>query len=129
VKWLVAAIAPAALAACSVGSDPATRLAADIEDGAGRLGSADGATLTVAHATPSKAGQCEGPYKVQLDRVGALIIWCYDSAGATVSSHSTSTHARSVDTRETFIVEKGVGETLSVQLERQRGHAVVVDVT
>lgn len=116
------------LAACGFATDPATRLAADLEAGADRLRTENGATDSVHHATPSRAGQCEGPYKLQLDKVGAMIIWCKDAAGKTVSSHSTSSHARYVDTPRSWIVDKGAGETLIIDLERRGGRAVITNV-
>ena len=121
----VTAAAMLAFAACGVATDPATRLAADLEDGADRLRPDDGATDSVHHATPSQAGQCAGPYKVQIDEVGAIVMWCYDASGNTVSSHSTSSHNRAVDTSGTWIVDKGAGETLIVDLERRGGRAVI----
>lgn len=117
-----------ALAACGFATDPATRLAADLEDAANELSTQDGATGSLHHATPSRAGECEGPYKVQLDEVGAMIVWCYDAAGNTVSSHSTSSHRGAVDTPRTWIVDKGAGETLIVDLERRGGRAVITNV-
>jgi hypothetical protein len=129
VKIRVAAIgAFLSLAACGFATDPATRLAADLEAGAGQLRPDNGATDSVHHATPSRAGQCDGPYRVQLDKVGAMIIWCYDAAGNTVSSHSTSSHSRAVDTPRTWIVDKGAGETLIVDLERRGDRAVITNV-
>ena len=116
------------LAACGFATDPATRLAADLEAGAGQLRPDNGATDSVHHATPSRAGQCDGPYRVQLDKVGAMIIWCKDAAGKAVSSHSTSSHARYVDTPRTWIVDKGAGETLIIDLERRGGRAAITDV-
>jgi hypothetical protein len=116
------------LAGCGFATDPATRLAADLEAGADRLRMDDGATDSVHHATPSYAGQCEGPYKVQLDEVGAMIVWCYDTAGVTVSSHSTTSHAPHVVTPRTYIVDKGAGETLIVDLERRDARAVIAGV-
>lgn len=109
-------------------TDPATRLAYDIERGASQLPHEDGARHTVEHRTPSKAGECEGPYTVQLDKVGALIIWCRDAAGATVSSHSTSYQSRFIDTPQTWILEKTAGTTLNIILERRGGRAVVIDL-
>jgi hypothetical protein len=85
---------------CDVATDPATRLAYDLEAGTGQLGREAGATYSVQHKQPSKSGECIGPYKVQLDKVGALIIWCNDATGHTVSSHGTSYHARFVETPE-----------------------------
>lgn len=110
-------------------TDAATRLAHDIEAGAGRVGRADGARYTLVHRVPSSAGECVGPYRVQLDKVGALIVWCKDTTGdKTVSSHSTSTHARFVDTPETRIVDKPANDPLVIDLERRGGRVVIVGV-
>jgi len=109
-------------------SDAATRLAYDMEAGASHLGTQDGAQYSIAHRTPSKSGECVGPYTVQLDKVGALIVWCKDAAGRTVSSHSTSYHARFVDAPQTHILEKPAGATLTIDIERRGGRAVVTDV-
>lgn len=117
-----------AAAGCDIATDPATRLASDIEAGADRLGNEDGANHTVHHATPSKSGECTGPYKVQLDQVGAMIIWCKDANGETVSSHSTSYHSKFVETPQTFLLDKNVGEALVIDLERRGSRAVVVEV-
>ena len=117
-----------AVAGCGIGTDAATRLAYDIEAGAGKLGGRSGATHSIRHHTPSKAGECTGPYKVQLDKVGALVIWCKDAAGRTVSSHSTSYHARFIDTPRTYILDKPAGATLIIDIERRNGRAVVADV-
>lgn len=117
----------AMLAACGIGTDAATRLAYDIEAGAGRLGSPAGSRYTITHATPSKAGECTGPYTVQLDKVGAIIVWCKDDTGRTVSSHSTAYHARFVDTPRTFYLEKPAGSPLVIELERRGGRAVMVE--
>jgi hypothetical protein len=113
---------------CDIGTDAATRLAFDIEAGAGRLGRQNGATYSIRHNTPSKAGECTGPYTVQVDKVGALVIWCKDASGRTVSSHSTSYHGRFVDTPRTYILEKPAGAPLTIDLERRNGRAVVIDV-
>ena len=118
----------AALTACDGFTDAATRLAYDLEAGAAGLGSANGTRYSVEHRTPSRTGECEGPYQVQLDRVGALIVWCKDAAGATVSSHSTTYHARYVDTPRTYILEKPAHSTLTIELERRGGRAVITGV-
>jgi hypothetical protein len=116
------------LAGCNYFTDAATRLAYDIEAGAGRIGRADGAKLTVEHRTPSKAGECAGNYTIQLDKVGAIIIWCKNKAGdKTESSHTTSHHRRFVDTPRTHLLEKNAGETLTIALERRNGRVVVAD--
>jgi len=118
----------AALLLAGCFTDAATRLAYDLEAGAGRVGPAEGATGSVAHRTPSKAGECENDYTVQLDKVGAIIVWCRDKAGTgTVSSHSTSYHARFVDTPRTYILEKKAGEALVIDLARHNGRVVVAD--
>lgn len=117
-----------ALVACDGFTDAATRLAYDIEAGAGRLGKEPDATYRIEHHTPSKAGECTGPYTVQLDKVGALIVWCKDAGGNTVSSHSTSYHSRFIDTPRTYILEKPAGSTLIIEIERLNHRAVVTDV-
>jgi hypothetical protein len=109
-------------------TDAATRLAYDIESGVERLSGENGATYSVEHRTPSRPGDCGGPYSVQLDKVGALIIWCKDAVGQTVSSHSTSYHSRFVDTPETYNLEKPAGTVLTIDIERRQGRAVIVDV-
>ena len=126
--WLLLLIFLTTVTGCDVDTDPATRLAFDLEAGAGRLGREAGATYTVQHNQPSKSGECIGPYKVQLDKVGAIIIWCNDASGHTVSSHSTSYHARFVETPQTYIVEKPAGTTLTIDLERRNDRAVITNV-
>jgi hypothetical protein len=122
---LTALVFLAATAGCDAFTDAATRIAYDIEAGAGRLGKEAGAKYSIQHKTPSKSGQCVGPYTVQLDKVGALVIWCKDETGKTVSSHSTSYHARFVDTPQTYILEKPAGSTLTIDIERRSSRAVV----
>lgn len=110
-------------------TDAATRLAYDIETSSQQVGNTDGARFTLAHRTPSKRGECEDGYKVQLDKVGAIIIWCKDKEGAqVVSSHSTSYHRRFVDTLQTTILEKKAGETLFIELERREGRIIIAEV-
>jgi hypothetical protein len=117
----------AAVAGCDAFTDPATRIAYDIEAGASHLGKEAGAKYGIQHHTPSKSGECVGPYTVQLDKVGALVIWCKDETGKTVSSHSTSYHARFVDTPQTYILQKPAGSTLKIEIERRGGRAVVTN--
>jgi hypothetical protein len=126
--WLLLLIFLSTLTGCDFATDPATRLAYDLEAGTGRLGREAGATYSVQHNQPSKSGECIGPYKVQLDKVGALIIWCNDATGHTVSSHSTSYHARFVETPQTYIVEKSAGTALTIDLERRNDRAVITNV-
>jgi hypothetical protein len=109
-------------------TDAATRLAYDIKAGSARVGAGNGAHYVVEHRTPSRWSECTGPYTVQLDQVGALIIWCRGGDGQTVvSSHSTSYHRRFVDTPRTWILEKGARETLLIRLERQNGRVVIAE--
>jgi hypothetical protein len=117
-----------ALGGCGVFTDPATRIAFDIKAGVGRLGAEEGSSYTIRHTEPSKSGECTGPYKIQFDKVGALIIWCEDAAGRTISSHSTSYHAQFVDTPKTIIVDKPAGSVLLITIERRRGRAVITSV-
>jgi hypothetical protein len=123
-----ALLAFAALAGCAIPTDPATRLAADLESAAAVLGRANGATYELHHATPSKQGDCAGPYKVQLDEAGALVVWCKDELGNTVSSHITTSHNRAVGSVHTYEVEKAAGEALVIELERRGDRAVIAGV-
>ena len=125
---ILIAFALISMTGCDVVTDAATRLAYDIKAGANRLGGQDGAVHRIHHQTPSAPGQCTGPYTVQLDKVGAIIIWCKDASGETVSSHSTSYHARYVDTPTTHLLDKEPGSTLIIDLERHSGRAIVTDV-
>jgi len=116
------------MAGCNAFTDPATRLAYGIEAGVNQLGSANGSVYSIQNLTPATSGKCNGPYTVQLDKVGALIVWCKDAAGQTTDSGSTSYHARFVDTPRTYIVNKPAGSTLTIDLERQGRRAVIVGV-
>jgi hypothetical protein len=124
-RWLPLLLFLALAAGCDAFTDAATRLAYDIEAGAGRLGKEAGARYSIQHHTPSKSGECTGPYTVQLDKVGALVIWCKDETGRTVSSHTTSYHARFVDTPATYILNKPAGSTLVIDIERRGSRAVI----
>jgi len=116
----------AGLAGCF--TDAATRLAYDIKAGEARLGRESGATYRIVGITPARRGECAGPYTVQFDRVGAIIVWCADENGHTVSSHSTSYHRRYVDTAQTFLLKKPAGATLTLVLERRGDRAIVTDI-
>ena len=115
-------------AGCNPFTDAATRLAYDLEAGASRLSRQAGAKTSIRHGTPSKSGECAGPYRVQFDKVGALIVWCYGAGGETVSSHSTTYHARLVDTPQTWLLDKPAGAPLTITLERRGGRAAITDV-
>lgn len=45
-----------------------------------------------------------------------------------MSSHSTTYHSRFVDTPRTWILDKPAASTLTIDLQRQGGRAVIVDV-
>lgn len=115
------------LSGCDVFTDAATRLAYDIESAAKKLRN-HGDRFTLHHETPSKRGECSGPYTVQLDQVGALIIWCKDENGEVLSSPGTSYHRRFVHTPETYYLDKEAGETLIIELEQKGTNAVIVRV-
>ena len=113
---------------CDSFTDPATRLAYAIEGGVSNLKHQPGAQYLIEHHSPRDGDECAGPYKVQLDKVGAIIIWCLDATGSVETSHSTSYHARFVSTQETILLEKPAGSMLTITLERQEGLAVITHV-
>ena len=59
-------------------TDSATRLAFDIECATARMAGHE--RFRIEHR-PAKSRECQGRYTVQLDKVGALIVWCFGSAG------------------------------------------------
>lgn len=126
-RWLLILICLNMLAGCDLFTDAATRVAFDIEAGAGKLGSEEGARYAIRY-TPGNSSECRGPYTVQLDKAGALIVWCKDASGNTVASGGTSYHSRFIDTPKTYIVEKVAGTTLAIEIERRHGRAVVTNV-
>jgi hypothetical protein len=126
--WLRYLVVLVLISGCGAFTDAATRIAYDIEAGAGKLGKEEGARYSIQHKTPSAAGQCTGPYSLQIDKVGALIIWCKDESGKTVSSHSTSYFARFVDTPQTWILDKPAGSILTIDIERRGNRAVITEV-
>jgi hypothetical protein len=121
--WLLSA-----MSGCDILTDAATRLAYDVKEGAGKLGREAGERYSIRH-TPAEADECSGPYTVQFDKVGALIVWCKDAAGNTVASGSTTYHSRFIDTPKTYIVDKAAGTTLLIEIERRNGRAVVTNVS
>ncbi|MCU0809509.1 MAG: hypothetical protein MUE59_00475 [Thiobacillaceae bacterium] len=106
-------------------TDSATRLALDIESATARMAGHE--RFRIEHR-PAKSRECRGRYTVQLDKVGALIVWCFDSSGKVVASGSTSYHSRFIDAPQTWIVDKPAGSTLIIDVERRAGRPVVVDV-
>lgn len=93
----------------------------------GRLGDEAGDRYSIRHNTPSKAGECIGPYAVQLDKLEPLVVWCKDETGKTVSRLSASYHARFADMPQTYILEKPAGTTLTIDIERRGSRAVVTN--
>jgi hypothetical protein len=110
-------------------TDAATRLAYDIEAATARVAPEDGARFTLVHHVPSRSGECTGPYKIQFDAVGLIVIWCKNADGdKTVSSHSTSYHRRFVETPETHLLDKPAGESVTIFLERRDGRVIIASV-
>lgn len=126
--WLRVLVFLALAAGCDRFTDAATRLAYDMEAGASVLGKEEGARYSIQHHTPSADWQCTGPYVIQFDSDRGLVIWCKDEAGNTVSSHSTSYADRFVHTPRQYILNKPAGSTLTIDIERRGGRAVVTDI-
>ena len=127
-KPLYPAVAALYLAACSLLHDSATSVAADIENGVGRLGRQEGAVHVTTHDARARAGSDVRTVTAQFDKVGALIVWYKDGDGRVLESGSTSYHSRFVDTAETIIVDKPVASPLRIELQRRNGRAVVTRV-
>jgi hypothetical protein len=127
--WREPAILAAAILLPGCWSDAAAQLTHDLESGAARMGSSDGSPCSPVHRAPSAPGECEGPCRVQFDRVGAIIVWCKDAnVAATVSSHSTMSHGHFVDNPETFILDQPAREPLVIELERRGGRVLISSV-
>ena len=116
------------LAACELFYDPATRLAYAIEAQVSHLGGKNGARYTIRYELPSELADSGGSYSVQFDQVGALIVWYKDANGKVTESASTSYYSRFVTTPRTFKLDKPGSTPLLIDLERQGGRAVIVDV-
>lgn len=116
------------LAGCSVVEDAATSVAYDIERGVRRLGSGEGSTHVIVHNAKSRAGADARTIKAQFDRVGALIVWYMDASGKVLESGSTSYVSRFVDIPETIIVDKPIASSLSIEVQRRSGRAIVTRV-
>ena len=119
------------LTACQYLTDGGTRVGSQLERGALGLPQDEGSTYTVTGITPAIRGDCTGPYRVQFDRVGGIVVWCYDdgSPGHHVVGGGSTTHAaRYVDTAKTWIIDKPAGATITADLQRRRGRPVIVNV-
>ena len=120
--WLVFA------AGCGLFSNPATRIANRIEMAADALGAKDGSAYLLMNLSPSGSGECRGPYSVKFDPKGTLTVWCKDKAGQVISTASTSAYARMVLTPHSYMVNKSAGASLTINLQRQHGRAVIIGV-
>ena len=120
-------VAVLGLAGGGVFTDAATRLAYDLESAARSL-KQPGDRVSLRHEIPSRRGECEGPYTVQLDTAGALVFWCRNDHGEVVASPGTSYHRRFVETPDTYYLHKEAGEALVIELERRGEKAVIVGV-
>ena len=108
-------------------TDAATRLAAELENGAARARhAADGRAVVVHRPKPSPEG-CADDYRVQFSQASSLVIWC-SAAGKITSSHTTTSHLPAVAVPRTWIVDKRAGEALLVTLEMRGNRVVVVEV-
>jgi hypothetical protein len=116
------------LTGCGLFTDPATRLAYAIEAGVRHLGSTDGDRYAIRYEPPSELGANGGSYSVQLDKVGALIVWYKDANGRVTASGSTSYHSRFVDTPRTFKIDKPGNAVLVIEIERRGGRCIITDV-
>ena len=116
------------VSACNVLIDPATDLAYAIEPEVNRLGQVEGAAYTIEYAPPARWAEHGGTYTVQLDKVGALIVWYKAADGKVTASGSTAYLARFVDLPRTYIVDKPADSVLSIELHRQAGRAVITGV-
>lgn len=116
------------LVACSLLQDPATRLASAIEAGAGHLPRQEGSRYTIRYQPPAKLSARGFSYSVQIDKVGALIVWYKDAGGKVMESGSTSYHSRFVVTPRTYKIDKPGSSVLLIDLEREQGRAVIVAV-
>ena len=104
-------------------TDGATRIANQIESDVAAFERSRANKATITHQPIRRWGNgCDDAYRLQVDKVGAIIIWCKDGAtGVTTGSHSTSYHARFVDTRQTWIVNKKKSEVVTIELEKRTG--------
>lgn len=122
-------------------TDAATRVAYDIQSGAGKLGAREGERVEIRHVPSRWPEGCAGSYTLQIGKGSAtaegnnnfhinpgaegLSVRCFNSSG-NAHAWSTTYHLRFVDVPETVNVEKQGGEAAVVEVERKAGRAVVV---
>jgi hypothetical protein len=98
-------------------TDAATRLARDLRDGAGRLANSRDGSRIVIHRMKARPEGCAHGYRVQLAAAAAIVVWCRSADGRdTKDSYSTTSHLPAVDVPRTWIVDKGAGEPLYIEL-------------
>ena len=90
---LVAALIIVSYAGCDIISDPATRLDDTIDNSVASLGNDEGDMLTIRYQPDIDK---TGSYRVQFDKVGALIVWYEDARGKVIDSGTTSLPNRQI---------------------------------
>jgi hypothetical protein len=127
--FLLAAALVTPFTACSdFLADAATAIAYDIESHTGRFAASKAAAATtLVHVPKPNRGGCADGYRVQFSRASSLVVWCWAPGSTTqsVSSHTTTYHLRFVDVRETIIVDKQRGESLSIEIVSAPGKPLV----
>jgi uncharacterized protein (DUF1778 family) len=108
-------------------TDAATRLARDLREGADRLNASGAATRTVVHRMKATPEGCADSYRVQLTAASAIVVWCRSPDGQqTVGSHATTSHLPAVEVRQTWILDKGAGEPLTIELAATGGKPSII---
>lgn len=109
-------------------TDAATRLAADLREGAGNLGAAGGSRLVVRYHMKSWPEGCAGAYEVQIEE-RIVAVWC-KADGKVQGSYTTSSHSApvtmTIDRR--WLLAKPAATPLVVTFERRQGKAAIVQV-
>ena len=126
--WAIAPALLVSLSACERANDPAVTIADRLQAGSKLLGREEGAHYILDYPAPGRAPSCAGVYRVQLTKVSALVVWCLDTAGNTIDSGSTTYHRNFVDVADNFLLTVPAKAGLRIDLERQGGRAVIVDV-
>ena len=116
------------LGACAGSSDPASRLADDIKQATAQLASQDGARHTLIHRTPSKPGECAGPFNVQIDPSGLVFLWCQDEATAETRTTHEAKLDGSITAMDSFVLSKRPAEDLIIDLARSKDKILIVSV-
>ena len=121
-------------------TDAATRVAYDIQSGAGKLGAREGERVEIRHVPSRWPEGCAGSYTLHIGKGSATAEGnnnFHINPGAEGLRSAASTPAatrtpgapptmRFVDVPETVNVEKQGGEAAVIEVERRAGRAVVV---